>query len=223
MEKIKLHRETTASFDIDAQKGFTPLCPKELPVPGGDEIVEELNAQAKFAKFRMGSKDVHPSNAVWIATEDEPQFTSIEGHKNADTRWNAHCMSGTMGAELLDGLPKVCEYNYFVFKGIEPDLHPFSPIYHDLERKMSTGVIEYLKQNGIKTVIVGGLALNSEDIPLCVGSGIIDLANADFNVILNLSATRGLGSKEGRNEFIEILKNKYKIEVVNNSSQIKNV
>lgn len=27
-----------ASFDVDAQKGFTPLCPDELPVPGGDAI-----------------------------------------------------------------------------------------------------------------------------------------------------------------------------------------
>ena len=28
-----------ASFDVDAQKGFTPLCPNELPVPEGDTIV----------------------------------------------------------------------------------------------------------------------------------------------------------------------------------------
>jgi len=25
-----------ASFDVDAQKGFTPICPDELPVTGGD-------------------------------------------------------------------------------------------------------------------------------------------------------------------------------------------
>ena len=25
-----------ASLDIDAQKGFSPLCPNELPVAGGD-------------------------------------------------------------------------------------------------------------------------------------------------------------------------------------------
>ncbi len=33
----------TAAFDVDAQKGFTPLCPDELPVVGGHLIGAELN------------------------------------------------------------------------------------------------------------------------------------------------------------------------------------
>jgi nicotinamidase/pyrazinamidase len=28
---------------VDAQQGFTTLCPKELPVPGGLEIVPHVN------------------------------------------------------------------------------------------------------------------------------------------------------------------------------------
>ena len=43
---------TVASLDIDAQKGFTPLCPNELPVVGGDDIVAALNAQATLATLR---------------------------------------------------------------------------------------------------------------------------------------------------------------------------
>ena len=35
-----------ASFDIDAQNTFTPVCPDELPVAEGDTIAPELNAQA---------------------------------------------------------------------------------------------------------------------------------------------------------------------------------
>ena len=38
-----------ASFDVDAQKGFTPLCPNELPVPGGDAIAHALNQLAERA------------------------------------------------------------------------------------------------------------------------------------------------------------------------------
>ena len=48
-----------ASFDIDAQKTFTPLCPDELPVAEGDKIVPELNAQAEFAALRVASRDAH--------------------------------------------------------------------------------------------------------------------------------------------------------------------
>ena len=41
-----------ASFDIDAQNTFTPVCPNELPVAEGDTIAPELNAQAQFASLR---------------------------------------------------------------------------------------------------------------------------------------------------------------------------
>jgi nicotinamidase/pyrazinamidase len=200
METVKINFEKTASFDIDAQKGFTPICPDELPVPYGNTIVNELIKQAELAKYRIGSKDVHPQNAIWIASKDRKQFSTVVG-ENVDIRWNAHCMSGTKGAELLDGLPHVSEYDYFVFKGTEPDMHPYSPIYHDLNKKISTGVIEWARDKEITTFICGGLALN-----YCLGEGAIDLKKAGFEVIVNLSATKGVGTEEEINEYVEKLK-----------------
>ena len=61
-----------ASFDIDAQKTFTPACPDELPVAEGDKIVPELNAQAKLACLRIASRDAHSPYAKWSATEEHP-------------------------------------------------------------------------------------------------------------------------------------------------------
>ena len=52
MQKLNLSKNEIAAFDIDAQQTFTPLCPDELPVAGGDMIAEELNAQAAFASVR---------------------------------------------------------------------------------------------------------------------------------------------------------------------------
>lgn len=48
----------TASFDVDAQKSFTPLCPDELPVPGGDQIAGELNFIASLASLQIGRAHV---------------------------------------------------------------------------------------------------------------------------------------------------------------------
>ena len=48
-----VEREKTASFDVDPQRGFTPLCPKELPIAGGDEIAGELNEQANYSTCRV--------------------------------------------------------------------------------------------------------------------------------------------------------------------------
>jgi len=178
----------TASLDVDAQKGFTPICPLELPVPEGDKIVEECNKNAKKAIVRYMSKDAHPSNAVWKATAENPQFSKIEGKKNMDIVWNEHCTVGTVGFELLDGLPHPSQYNFIVYKGAERDMHPYSPIYHDLEKKISTGMIEKAKCDGIKAFVLGGLALN-----FCVKEAALDLKSAGFRVIINLGATRAFG------------------------------
>jgi len=179
-------KSKTASFDIDAQKGFTPICPGELPVPEGDRIADSLNRQAEFASIRVGSKDWHSMNAVWIADNENPQFTPVEG-ENVDIRWNAHCIAGTEGSELLQGLPRPAEYDFFVWKGMEKDMHPYGACYHDLGEKMSTGVIEFLKHKGIENIIAGGLATD-----YCVKTTALQLKKAGFNVIVNLEACRGI-------------------------------
>lgn len=189
MIKYRLKKEKTASFDVDAQNGFTPVCPDELPVPEGDQIVKELNKQSQIAKFRVGSKEVHPPNAIHVADEKHPQLTPIEnGGKDVDFYWNRHCVSGTKGSQLLEGLPKIKEYDYFVFKGIEPELHPYSACYHDMEKKLTTGVIEWLKFRGVDTIVVGGLAFD-----FCVLETVKDLTN-HFKVYVNKAATRSIGN-----------------------------
>jgi nicotinamidase/pyrazinamidase len=183
---VKINREKTASFDVDVQKGFTPLCPGELPVEGGDTLSDALNRQAGMARLRVGSKDAHPENAVWRAEEGKPQFSPVAG-PNVDIRWNIHCVVGTRGHELIDGLPHPSSYDYFVQKGIERDMHPYGACYHDLAERQSTGVIEFLKMNGIEAVLVGGLATD-----YCVRTTALQLRRAGFRVIVNLAACRGI-------------------------------
>lgn len=180
------NRNYIASFDVDAQVGFTPLAPAELPVAGGDEIADELNFQATLAQYRVFSKDWHNRNAIWIATATDPQFTPIEG-ANVDIRWNAHCIGGEGGADLIPGLPAVTEYDFGVYKGMEKDMHPYGALYHDLNDTMSTGVAEFLEVKGVHTVIVGGLATD-----YCVATTVNQLLNNGFDVILNLPACRAI-------------------------------
>ena len=182
----RFNKELTASFDVDAQKGFTPLCPDELPVAGGDELAEALNRQARSARLRVGSKDAHPVNAVWKASEGNPPFSPVAG-RNVDLRWTLHCVPGTTGHQLLDGLPHPADYDFFVQKGVEPDMHPYGACYHDLAERQSTGVIEFLQCNGIKTVLVGGLATD-----YCVKTTALQLRRAGFLVVVNLAACRGI-------------------------------
>ncbi|MBP8113501.1 nicotinamidase [Aeromonas media] len=177
---------TIASLDIDAQKGFTPLCPNELPVAGGADIVAALNAQAALATLRVGSKDAHPANAAWVVTSPAAMLQPLD-LPNADLTWPAHCVPGTSGFELLDGLPAPIDYDFFVWKGVEPDLHPYGACYHDLAERRSTGLIEFLQARGVSTVLVGGLATD-----YCVKTSVLQLRRAGLRVIVHLDACRGI-------------------------------
>lgn len=184
---VRIDRSRTAAFDVDAQNTFTPVCPDELPVAGGDEIAAELNAQAALAAVRVGSKDAHSPDAVWVADAERPALTPIAGHPNADLCWPVHAVPGTTGFELIAGLPDITAYDYFVWKGVEPNMHPYGACYHDLASRMSTGVIEYLEARGVDTVLVGGLATD-----YCVKNTVLQLRQAGFRVIVNRAAVRGV-------------------------------
>ncbi|WP_088825736.1 MULTISPECIES: nicotinamidase [Listeria] len=179
-----------ATFDVDAQNGFSPVCPNELPVPNAEEIVPELEYMAKFGAARIGSKDAHPRNAVWVVQNPSDMLKPLD-YPNADLTWVRHCEPGTKGFELLEGLPAPTEYDYFVWKGMERNLHPYGACYHDIREELSTGVIEYLRQNEFDAVLIGGLAFD-----FCVKTTALQLVKAGFSVAIYLPATRAL-TEEG--------------------------
>ena len=185
-QTIKIDKTTTASIDVDPQKGFSELCPKELPVQGALEIVEELKCNHSKASVRLVSRDMHPPGAAWEAETPENMLEPV-GLPEVDIKWNPHCVVGTSGVELLPGLPEIRDYDFQINKGIDPDAHPYGAFYHDQADTLSTGGIEFLRAKQIETVIVGGLALD-----FCVKKSVEQLVEAGFKVILNLASTRAV-------------------------------
>ena len=210
-------RSETASFDVDATLCFTVLCPLELPVKGGQNIPPALNAQAAFARLRVGSKDAHSPASLWKDTDKEPQYTPIAEALNMDIRWKIHGVPGSAGFELIPGLPAVRDYDFFVWKGIELDMHPYGACYHDLKGKMSTGVIEWLECKGIRNVIVGGLAMD-----YCVRLTAMQLKDAGFNVIVNLESSRGIWATKTVEQQVQEFRD-YGILVVETTAELENL
>jgi nicotinamidase/pyrazinamidase len=206
--------DRVAAFDVDAQRTFTPLCPDELPVQGGHEIGSELNRQAALARWRLGSKDAHSPAAVWV-TEDPGRVgkPGVPGD-NVEEYWPTHAVPGTEGFELVPGLPRPNEYDYFVWKGVELDMHPYGACYHDLAERMSTGVIEWLRARGVSHVLVGGLATD-----FCVQATARQLAHAGFDTVLNLAACRGIGEESTR-AAVESLRD-LGVRIVEDSSELE--
>jgi nicotinamidase/pyrazinamidase len=185
---IELNRATTASFEVDPQRGFTPLCPDELPVTDGHLIADELNRQAAFARYRIVSKDCHPAEAPWVADRPEETMTPVEGdYPGLDVKWPAHCIVGTEGNQLLPGLPEEEHYDLVIEKGRDPFHHPYGACYDDLQEMRSTGAIEWLQKHRVDTVLVGGLATD-----YCVKQTVLQLCRVHFRVIVNLQACRGI-------------------------------
>lgn len=208
---------SVASFDVDAQLTFTELCPLELPVKGGQDIAPALNSQATYACVRVGSKDAHSPASLWVDTDREPQFTPIAEALNMDIRWKIHGVPGSAGFNLIPGLPAVKDYDFFVWKGIELDMHPYGACYHDLAGKMSTGVIEWLNCKNIRTVIVGGLALD-----YCVRLTALQLKDAGFNVIVNLESSRGIWATKTLEQQVQEFKDNG-IIVVETTDELENI
>lgn len=196
---IEIEKEKTASFDVDPQRGFTPLCPDELPVAEGDEIAGELNAQAMFARLRLVSKDCHPAAAPWVAHSAAEVMQPVEGgHPNLDIKWPPHCVVGTEGNRLIPGLPDEADYDLVIEKGNDPLMHPYGACFQDLQENISTGAIEWLQGQGVDTLLLGGLATD-----YCVKTTGLQLLQAGFRVILNLAACRGVAvetSQQGLEE-----------------------
>lgn len=178
---------TIAAIDVDPQRTFSPLCPDELPVPEGDQIASALNAQAELADLRVLTKDAHPPQAVWVVDSHDKMLQPLP-HPNADLTWVAHAVPGTAGFKTIPGLPAVTDYDHVIWKGIEPDLHPYGACFHDLEEQLSTGLIEWLESQKVTTILVGGLATD-----YCVKTTALQLQQTGkFKVIVNLSACRGI-------------------------------
>src|SRR5438132_13539558 len=98
---------------VDAQRGFTTLCPTELPVPGGVEIVPNVNRLLALPWTRIdASQDWHP-----------PDHRSFLGQQ--DNLYPRHCVMGTPGAEFLPGL-QTERFHAIWRKGFQRDFEAYA-------------------------------------------------------------------------------------------------
>src|SRR5271154_2566482 len=132
---------STALIVVDVQRGFTSLCPLELPVPGGLEIVPNINRLLEMSWARIdATQDWHP-----------PDHCSFLGQH--DNLYSPHCVRSTPGAEFVPGL-RTELFHTIWRKGFERDKEAYAVT------AQHPGFFAVLRAEGIKTVIVCGIATN---------------------------------------------------------------
>jgi nicotinamidase/pyrazinamidase len=158
----------TGLLVVDAQRGFTTLCPQELPVPGGLEIVPAVNRLLELPWARIdASQDWHP-----------PDHRSFLGRR--DNLYPPHCVMCTPGADFLPGLRSE-RFHAVWRKGFDPDFEAYAVT------AQHPGFAALLRANGLTTVVVCGLATN-----ICCFYSARDLCRDGFTVYLVEDASAGI-------------------------------
>jgi nicotinamidase/pyrazinamidase len=175
----------TALLIIDVQNDFIPG--GQLPVPEGDVIVPLINRLGSHFKQVIIAQDWHPPGHASFATSHPgcKPYDVIQLPYGAQTLWPDHCVRATAGAELHKDLD-LPHAQLVIRKGCNPDIDSYSA-FLEADRTTTTGLAGYLKERGIDTVYLVGLALD-----FCVMYSALDARAAGFNAFVVMDACRAI-------------------------------
>jgi nicotinamidase/pyrazinamidase len=159
-----------ALIAVDVQRDFAPG--GALAVPDGDAVVPRLDELMRSGGFDLvvATRDWHPPDHGSFAAQGGP--------------WPEHCVQGTPGAELVDGLDRG-RIDVVVDKGTDPGTEGYSGF-------DGTGLASLLRERGVDEVVIGGLATD-----FCVRATALDALEAGFAVTVDMRAARGIDVTPG--------------------------
>ncbi len=156
---------------VDIQNDFCPG--GSLAVKDGDSVVPVVNNLQRHFNLVVATKDWHPPT-----------------HSSFETLWPPHCVQNTAGAEFHPALD-VSRVAHVFLKGADPAVDSYSGFF-DNEHKLSTGLGDYLRAQGVTGVYVCGLATD-----YCVKFTALDALRLGFETTVVADACRGVDVKEG--------------------------
>ncbi|MDY0167173.1 MAG: bifunctional nicotinamidase/pyrazinamidase [Thermoguttaceae bacterium] len=174
----------------DLQNDFCPG--GALAVPEGDVVIPLANRLQQCFDLVVATQDWHPADHGSFAANHpgrEPGDV-IELGGLQQVLWPVHCVQSTSGAELHPDLDTSKLARVFR-KGTDPQIDSYSCFFDNGHRK-STGLCEYLKQEGVTDVYLCGLALD-----YCVKFSALDAVAQGFTTWLIEDACRGIDREPG--------------------------
>jgi nicotinamidase/pyrazinamidase len=176
---------SAALIVVDVQNCFVPG--GTLPVGKGDEVVPIINKLGQAFENVVVTQDWHtPGHASFASTHGgKKPFESVKLPYGQQVLWPDHCVQGTDDAALHKDL-KLPHAQLVLRKGFHKDVDSYSA-FEEADRKTSTGLAGYLKQRGIKSVFVTGLATD-----FCVAWTAMDALKLGFTTYVVEDATRAI-------------------------------
>lgn len=189
MAEPSYHRDTTALIVVDLQPDFMPG--GALAVAEGDALVAPIRALVRAGRFglHVATQDWHPEGHVSFAGSHEGRepLDVIELYGHPQVLWPEHCVQGTEGAALHPDMDWTL-IEAVIRKGTDPASDSYSGFRNNWDpdgHRPATGLAGYLKERGIDTVVVCGLARD-----YCVKWTAEDAADAGFRTLFLWDLTR---------------------------------
>lgn len=169
---------------IDVQNDFCPG--GALAIAEGDAVVPIVNAlQAKFAT-RILTQDWHPADHSSFASNHDgaEPYSMVDMPYGPQVLWPAHCIQGSEGAAFHGDLRT--DADMIVRKGFRPAIDSYSAFFEN-DHETPTGLNGYLRERGITSVVMCGLATD-----FCVRFSAVDAAKLGYDVTVVDDACRAI-------------------------------
>ncbi len=170
---------------IDLQYDFCPG--GALAVPDGDAVVPIVNRLAGAFDNVVVTQDWHPPGHRSFASSHPgaAPYDRIETAYGAQVLWPDHCVQGTHGAALHDGL-ELAKAALTIRKGFRPEIDSYSAFLEN-DRATPTGLAGYLRERGLTRLWLCGLALD-----FCVAWSALDARRHGFKATVVEDACRAI-------------------------------
>ena len=178
-------QNNVALLVVDVQRGFTPG--GNLAVVNADQIIPNINLLGQHFKHIILTQDWHPDNHISFADNHpgKAAYDSIQLDYGTQVLWPKHCVQGTRDAELHPDL-NLPQAQLIIRKGFHSQIDSYSA-FMEADQKTPTGLAGYLRERGIDTVFVVGIATD-----FCVAWTAIDACKLGFKTYVIADATKGI-------------------------------
>lgn len=177
--------DKSALIVVDVQNCFVDG--GTLPVKGGAEVVPVINRLAKSFENIVVTQDWHtPGHASFASAHaGKKPFETTSMPYGTQVLWPDHCVQGSDDAALHKDL-RLPTATLIIRKGFHKEVDSYSA-FVEADGKTPTGLAGYLKERGITTVFVTGLATD-----FCVAWTALDARKAGFATYVIEDATRAI-------------------------------
>ncbi len=177
--------QDAALIVVDVQNGFCDG--GNLAVAGGAQVVPIINRLAPAFANIVVTQDWHPAGHASFASAHlgKAAFDTTEMFYGSQVLWPDHCVQGTPDAELHADL-HLPTAQLIIRKGFHAGIDSYSA-FMEADRQTQTGLQAYLKQRGIRSVYVVGLATD-----FCVAWTALDAKTAGFDTSVVEDACRAI-------------------------------